>query len=494
MSLVADFDGVLGKGAPTPGQIAKHVAERYLGIDRTGAGDEFEMVSTVHVKRRRAMARRLRFYRDEYHHDVERLIDEVFDNETVRGQRKKFADIAMGMNVTRRLIDEMSAVYDKPAVRTFRKDEVRTGQLRTLEDDLEIHDLMQTANALTNLCNEIMFWRVPSIRILTPDVFDLIAHPMDPLRVSGVLLHWGPAPEVAPTHGSRVPHYALWDESVVYLLDASGRYIRTEGHGWGRIPGVLVHRRKPLDQLLDPTSGGDIVAAHRAVVLLNLMALKLGKSAGENQPILKGPLANVAAGQPMDGETPVSLPPDVDLDVLSLRTDPEHYLKMVRHFVGGVAANYGMSYEQFMFQETTDSTSGRAYKVRREKLTEMRRQQAKRWRRTERLFWELMGVSTDGLEIDFQEIAVPSDASEEFELYKAKMREGLDNPLAFLRRQDPDLTRDGALEVLKDNLIVNANVIDMLRSMNMSRDANVEDPGKSPEENGADNESEEDDE
>src|SRR2546430_13195986 len=40
-----------------------------------------------------------------------------------------------------------------------------------------------------------------------------------------------------------------------------------------------------------------------------------------NQPVLQGNLANVAAQQPMNGESPIVLPPEVVASVLATKTD-----------------------------------------------------------------------------------------------------------------------------------------------------------------------------
>src|SRR5258708_14755125 len=97
-------------------------------------------------------------------------------------------------------------------------------------------------------------------------------------------------------------------------------------HGFTRIPGVLLHRREPDDCLLDSRFGRDITVAHDGVVLLEIMIMRLSKSQGERQPVLKGNLANVAKNQPMNGEDPVALPPGVEAEMLDMQTDPDHYI------------------------------------------------------------------------------------------------------------------------------------------------------------------------
>ncbi len=486
----------------TPAAIAKHVRETYLGQMEggelvkapTSAGNFWtddqpvrDAGSNPHQRRRQNVAERLRYYSDGYVHDVRSLIDLVFEHEKVKAQRRRLAPLAMSMNVTKRIIDEFSSVYDTPAERSFDSEQL-TEEFRAVEMELELHDLMAEAQRMTNLCNEVLIWTDPTLRILTPDSFDVIADPRDHLTPAGYLIDWGGGGGYLQGLARQMAvQYRIYDESIVIELNGDGRFLRSFEHGRGRLPGILVHRRRPVRCLLDAESGADILAAHKTVVLLRLLTIRLAKSQGENQPILKGALARMATGQAMDGETPIALPPDVDIDVLNLRTDPDHYLKIQRDTIAGVASTYGLSYEQLTLQETTETTSGRAYKIRREKLTELRRQQAKRWRGVERELVELLGFDSSRFGVNFGEMAVPQDAKEEFELFQAKMRQGLDSHVAFLMRQDPDLTPTEAAVLIRDNVRMSSAVIELLRAQNAQRDFDITNPGRTPEENGADN-------
>jgi hypothetical protein len=79
------------------------------------------------------------------------------------------------------------------------------------------------------------------------------------------------------------------------------------------------------------------------------------------------------------------------------------------------------------------------------------------------------------------------DASEEVDLLDKKMRKGLDSPVAYVMRKDPDKTRDQAKQFILDNLEDFAMLVLASRALNAPADADPEDPGRSPQENGADN-------
>jgi hypothetical protein len=256
-------------------------------------------------------------------------------------------------------------------------------------------------------------------------------------------------------------------------------------HGLGRIPAVLLHRREPIERLMEDRHGRDITSTHLGCAVLQVMVMRLSKSQGERQPILQGNLANVLRGQTMNGEGPIILPPEVTASILDTQTDPDHYLAVKRDKLAALAAAYGMSYEYLLNGDDGASASGRSYEVRREQLTELRLEQRRRALVHEAQVVELMGFDPAGMWVDYQEQAIPQDAVEKLSLLKDKMHLGLDSPVDYLMREDPDLDRDGALKRIKANLGDWARVVGMVRELNMPADADAANPGNTPQQNGA---------
>lgn len=450
--------------------------------------------STEGRRRRKAVGGRLKWFRDQGAELVEALVDMIFVDESVRKQRKLFARMATAHNSTKRLTDEASNLYREPPRRTFDSQPDRTRKYLDAADAVLLDEILQEAQPITFLTSAVLFWAVKSaatektvLRLVTLDACDPIAHPKDPMTMAGVLLDRAPTTALVGAQRDRLCHFEVWDEAFVLELDATGLPIRDrQPHGLGRLPGFLAHARQPVEKLVEWERGGDITAAQECVALLNLLALRLAKSQGENQPILKGDLAKVATKQPMDGERPIALPPGVTVEMLQSKTDPDHYLKLIKHFVGGVAQTYGMSYEQFTFQETTDTTSGRAYSVRRQKLGEIRAQQARRWRRVERDLVELLGFDATGFLVDFADPTMPVDPMEELEVEDKRWRMGLSNPIDFLRRKNPDIqTDEKATATLAANIKLTSALWSLLRTQNAPADADAVDSGNSPQTNGA---------
>ena len=446
----------------------------------------------VHRVRREKIATRLKLYRDEVEVPLGQLIYKIYTTEAMRNTMREYIRVSSGQNVSRRIVDEVASLYDRPALRLLLD---RNEEFHAEEKRIQLHFVHQEAHRLTNLCNETLLWQFKGVaekntlRIVTPEAFDAIPDPRDRLVPAGYILDFTPITTLS--NSSRLPHWEIWDDTYRYRISGDGRMVDAMGdtavlpeeHKLDRIPGVLMHRRQPTTCILDASYGEDIKSAHLAVALLRMMAMRLSKTQGENQPVLRGNLASMATGQVMDGERPLALPPEVFAEMLNMKTDPDHYLAMIRDVITSVAQSYGLSYEMFANAEGSDS--GKLYAMRRQKLTELRLEQRGRAAMHEALVVDLMGFDSEGLRVDFQEQAIPADAGEEVSLLDEKMRKGLDSPVAFVMRKDPDLTRDDAISFIMSNLNDFAMLVLAQRTLNMPSGADAAETGMSPQENGA---------
>lgn len=457
-----------------------------------GLGPTTQQHNNPHRIRRETIATRLRLYRDQIRVPLGQVVDQVYETLKMRDKMRKYIDVCMGQNVSRRIVNEIASIYDRPALRTLKAENER---FHDEERRLNLHFIHQEAHRLVNLCNEALIWQFEGVagnklRIVTPEAFDAIPDPRDYLVAAGFLIDF--APVTMLPNAERLPHWELWDDTYRYRISGDGRMCNAQGdtiavpetHGLSRIPGVLLHRREPTTCILDASYGEDIKSTHLGCALLDLMIMRLSKTQGENQPVLQGNLAAMATGQTMDGENPLALPPEVVASVLNMKTDPDHYLTVKRDKITSCAQSYGMSYEHF---QNAESDSGKAYLVRREKLTELRLEQRGRAVMHERQVAELMGFDPDGMRVDFQEQAIPTDAAEGVDLLDKKMHMGLDSPVAYLMRNDPDLTREDAKKLLLDNLEDYANLIISVRALNVPAKGDAANPGRTPQENGARN-------
>ena len=459
------------------------------------AGEATDAYLNEHRLRRQAMGQRLRLYRDKAKQDVERLIDMIYETEEYRLMLKRYVPVALEENVTARIVDEVASLYNEPCLRTLK---TRNEEFHAEEKRLELHEHMKEAHRLTALCNEVLVWQFRGtdgknkLKLVTPDMFDAIEDPRDSLQPAGFVLDMCPVSATVGDRRTRLPHYEIWDDTYRYLVNRNGDLVTPDGeladkpleHGLGRIPAVLFHRKLPMVTILDGDTGADIESCHGGVAMLNVMVMRLAKAQGENLPILKGNLAAMAMGQIAHGERPLMLPPEVTAEMLQMKTDPDHYLRVKKDKVSSTIVRYGISYEQYTNSEQGDS--GKLFELRRNKLKEIRGAARLRAVTHEHQVVVLVGFDPVGMRLDYQEQALPQDATEKFQLMKDKASMGLDSPVKYKMREDPDLTRDEAIKQIAENQDELALVIERQRKLNMPADATLENPGKSPEENGAD--------
>lgn len=472
------------------GRTVEAIRAEFLGVRIHGS--ELSRIACSDHERRAQMEARLHLYRDRFKKEVERIIETLYTHAEVKEERLRFVDLVGFLNVPKRITDEVASLYDVPAKRRF-ADEATTEAFSKVEREVQLHSVMKEAHRLCFWLNEVLLWHVVrngkrSLRIITPNDFAVIANPKDRLDLVAVLIDTKPAwvPSYIPD-GRRMTHFELWDSEVVVRLDADGLPVgNAVAHGQGRIPGVLMHSRLPVESLLNSDVGNDIYAAARAVMFLNLMVVVVSQASGEKLPLLKGNLAAMTADQPKMAGRPIALPPGVDAEMLDAVTDPEHFLKSCKHVVASVAQSYGMSYEQFTFAETADTASGKAYSVRREKLNELREEQRQRAMVHEGEVADLLGFAGEQLRPDFHEQALPTDPIEEMDLLDRRMNRGLDNPIDWYQRKNPDASYDESKAFVVKNMAVVMWFFALLRGANISTSDTPESPGKTPEENGAD--------
>lgn len=463
-----------------------------------GIGSNASSFMNPHRLRRETIARRLRLYRDQGAVDLCWIIDQVYETPEYQTTLKKLVPVALEQNVTRRIVDEIASLYDRPALRIFENPAVNA-MFHLEEKRLRLHEIAQESHRLATLCNEVLEWQFAGIdgrtrlAIVTPDLFDAVPHPADRLTPAAFLLDVAPTTTLQGDERARLPHYEIWDDTFRYLVNGHGSLVDEGGgmasapieHNLGRIPGILLHRREPTTEILDSTHGADIESVHLGVGLLNIMIMRLSKSQGERQPVLSGNLAGMAGGQVMNGEKPLLLPPEVVASMLEMKTDPDHYLNVKRDKIASVAQTYGMSYEQITYSEGADAASGKVYELRREKLKEIRNEARRRSVMHEQMRAELMGFDASTMRIDYQEQAMPQDANEKLALMHEKAKMGLDSPIKYQMREDPDLSKEDARSRVRENLAEFGEVINWARALNMPANGDAGDPGKTPQENGA---------
>lgn len=468
-----------------------------LSPDRVAAHLRTFIKSDEQAARRAAMRVRIDLYRNRAKQHVAAIFDRVFSNSKVREARTKFIDYAQHNNVVRRVIREISTVYADKAARAFDSPQPAFTELERM---MAFDRHMRLANRMLNLCNEIVLWpRLnmvtgdPELRVLTPDAFFAIPHPSDPLQLAALVID---QVSLAPTNET-APYWLVVTPYEYFNLDKSARVVdgSYRVHNAGRWPMQLVHREIPTDALLDADSGNDLIAAHLAVAFLNTLILKHQKS-GTKQPYAVGDLSTTATGQPVDDEVLQIFGEGVSLNTLDLVADSGAYIAATRAIIKSVAANYGIP--ESVYDLSYQASSGFEIELKRSGLREIRNDQLLDWRAIEADLVSLLAdvlrsarhplaFDATGSRVNFGEMEPPTDPLSRLTYWEKARQMGLMSTVEMYMQLNPEVTAEDAAAALVSIAQVESARVQLFRSLNASPDASIEDPGKSPQQNGAAN-------
>lgn len=423
--------------------------------------------------------------REDLYHDggteaLHALIDAVYEDPKVRHKRKQWARWARFDNVTKRVVNELSTVYQEPAQRSVEsaQDDARYQIAIKLAD---IDRVSRAWSRALNLHRAVVVqprvrWtregRAPALDVITPNNCRLITHPNDPSYIVATATRVAPRTARATP---RAPAWIVWSDAELFMLDQDFRLIGDtyREHTIGRRPTVFVSLETPSTGSPWPgSSGDDLVAAHMAIAFQAISMLKESKSA-TRQTILSGDVTNAARDQTLDTETPAALPDGVSATTVDMSLDLGIFRETADHILEHVANNYGMSAALIKHQGVQ---SADARELMRIPLRELRRDQQQVLRAFERELAETLAavLAVDlpelafdpaGWSINFGEAQTPLSPKEELERFEHERRLGLTTTLDYLMRLDPDLTEDGARDRLARNVQLETERNRMMRPL-----------------------------
>lgn len=453
------------------------------------------------AERRRAMHRRKRLLFDDADALLGEAIDKMFQSPVLRQRFKAAIPMAKWENAMKRIVTEQSTVYLKPAVRRVdARNEEYQALIELTRHDERMHRLNQYANAMNDAF--IMFRvrdegrrRIPVTDVISSDDFYAVSHPNDPTWLIAIIID-----QKAKKSGNNLfapretERWLVWTADESFKMTDGGRVL---GDTWqpnpfGRIPGILVHREPPDRALLDWTSGGDLVSATEAAMFLSVLLMKEAKSSNR-QAIFSGDLTNTATGQDADSETDMITGDGVSVQSIERGVNLSQYRDTADHIIERTAANYGIPPETL---RQAGAASGFEIDLRRIPQEERRNRQVKVFRSVEREFAEIQSIvlsqdlpelafGVEGWRIDFAEVDRPMSELDRYQLRKLKRSSGHSNVVQEAIEDNPDMNPEQALMFVTGNMRVQAAFIEQMRALNMPADADLSNPGQSPQDNGA---------
>lgn len=405
------------------------------------------------------------FYRDGGVEHIKKVIGDVFSHPDVIELRKKWAPYARFNNIVKRIVNELSTVYSKPAKR-----EVGGAGAKVYDElleELQVDEHAQQWNRMFNLHRALLVGfrirkdeeqhRHPVIDIVTPATWRVVLHPNDNKVVIGHLIQTDF--KSIRTTDVRKPSWVLWTahERVhcdQALMPIEATYIEhgiKDEAGVGVCPYVPVVRSVAVAGFWPGEEGEDLIAAQVAITIANVLLLKETKSATK-QPVVQGDGTGMVRNQAADSEVPIEAPDGVVVTTIDTSMDTSLFTGAADHIGEGIANNYGMGAAQMKHQGVQ---SAEARELMRVPIRELRVEQLALFRLFERRFARAMSavMKVDdpdrwfamlGWQMTFAESQTPMTATEELNLHQKARQLGLDNAVDFVKRKNPDLKDDAA--------------------------------------------------
>jgi hypothetical protein len=357
-------------------------------------------------------------------------------------------------NVLKRIGSELSTVYKWAPIRNI-KDRVQDGIARQLWAEMDIDATLEQANLYTNVLRDILLvpWVFDGrmrLDIITPDRFSVIQHPECPTEA---VAYWWER-TAANTPGRNEIEIVYVDAQEWRVYDAGGTLKSYREHGLNRIPVVAVHADKRRDTWFGGTQFRDVVKATKMIGVRLTMLGRLQYLQSELQIVYKGDAKDIATGQSIGGDTIWAGPGDYSL--LNLQADPQVYISVIQKEIEWIARQYGLS-----ASFSTGATSGAEIRLARIPLLEQREKQKKIWRPVEHDLLRLTGmVSTSDhptlkldsmsvLTLDYQDEPNTEDPEVQNRVWEGRVKLGVMSQVDVLQQLNSDLTREQAVERLK---------------------------------------------
>ena len=362
------------------------------------------------------------------------------------------------VNITKRVIDRVSLVYMTPPTRTYSNEETPE---YFLEKDLKL----QRLERMTNLLDGVLLkpcWRIK------PDgtgciEYDIIMdyEPLfdtDPLKPYAIVY---PIAQKASVLDSSPEQFVYWDAENTFVFDKNGKQYTSDDNPdmvnpYGVLPFVECFRDgKPETDYMDTNASIDLIKTNLAINVAetnknaNIMFQSFGYLFVNGSGIDKD---TMQIGQDkinylgIDGAISIVSPPNA---VPALDESIQSSYKML-------AQNYHLPTS---FVEGTTAASGVALKMRNLELTDNRKSDVIRWRDIEHKLFELerlmiaveQGKDAGDLEdVDYSESVEVLNDKEQREKWDWELSHGLIDKADILMQQNPDLTREEALDHLFD--------------------------------------------
>lgn len=428
---------------------------------------------------------------------IKQVINKTFTDATVKSRVFAYASMARSCALFKRIVHELARpIYIVPPVRSVTPDDdqrrfdaiANTGKLDVVMDNATRLAIAQnTAFVMARYGGERLDRLV--LQVIPADTSHVIPDPEDPLEPLGFAYDY----QVLLRDGSAVIWRNYWDDEETWSVDHNGNLATPiVRHELGRIPVTAIHAAPRYSEFWNMTSGDDMVEGDNACSLLTMLSVRKLKARGFRQLVLQGDMVAFPKSQVWDEESAIMAPEGSSVIELGQEADAANYMAMIDSITRTVAANHGISRAR-LNQESTGTASDIGLMEQRAELLKVTRYAEQDLfeviKVVSRAFGDDRTLSAEATmkSIDYGEVTQRTDPQTDLAVWETKRRRGIANVLDQIKYENPEIrTNAEAWEELERNLEAESQYVRRIRELNMPMNADVENPGKTPEENGAD--------
>jgi len=364
------------------------------------------------------------------------------------------------------IITQLSEIYLDDPVREFSINEkTKSKKIEEIEEiykKAKINQTMDRVNNYMNAVNDVILHPVVrdgnlEVDILTPNVIRIVEREDDPTKPWAVLIEKKPKDILSINK-----EWVVWTDTEHYLLDKNGNITAIEGNEeminpYGILPFVFIHKKKSDGGFWNETAGEDL---YQCTILANAKQAFIDFYFVWNsfKQISVSTDDALPGGLIVAPDKVLKTPEHSTVSVLDFQIRFEALCKTLNDHINIVSKRYGI--DKAAFGDTKES-SGRALKIKNQKLQSIRKRQIKIFRDCESdllrviaiiLYIEKLGDYRK-MEVDttFSEPEVFIEPKEQIEIEEKEIGLNLKSlPDVYMARNKNIKTREEALEKLKE--------------------------------------------
>lgn len=397
--------------------------------------------------------RRLSYYHDEQLAYLETQIAKVFADPS------KITPVFI--NVTKKIINNLSRVYIGPATRTITNGTQTDADLfQTILNDSSLPRKMKLASRYCKLLKTILIrpvWRngMVDIDVLTPDVLDVTCGDTPENLLSVTITHYPDSGKAEDTT------YSQWTPEEIKTLNYRKDVIASEPNPYSILPFVPCWDRTPTGNFW-LEGGDDLITCQDAINERITDLCYIIRLQGFGQPWISG--FETKSGSPRATEVYLGpgrvqvLPKDGAMGFASTNAPISEIIESIKFLIGQLAISYGLS-AHILVDEPSEE-SGVSKIVSSQELDEVRSDDIELWRDYEHSLFNIIKVIWNAhntkkiceaaqLKVDFYDPTPQLSPDVQANSWNTLLGMGVISQVDIVMERNPDITtREDALAFL----------------------------------------------